>query len=287
MDPQVLVHTITMGLIEGCMYSLFAIGFNLAFGVMRVVNVAHGQLFMLGCYAAYWLTLLYGFDPYFTLLFIIPLFFTLGVLLQKTFISKVIYSPMEVSLLVCFALGLVFENTALILWSGDFRLTRAGAYDKLISIGPINVALPRIIAVSVSISMFVFMMLLLNYTNFGRAIRAVMQDITGAKLVGIPINLVYLVSFGISISLAGASGGIMSLIYPFNPFIGYTYMLKAFCISVLGGFGRIEGSIVGGLILGVSESIVALCISSLLKDAVAFILMILILLLKPSGIFGR
>jgi branched-chain amino acid transport system permease protein len=114
-----------------------------------------------------------------------------------------------------------------------------------------------------------------------------MQDITGAKLVGIPINLVYLVSFGISISLAGASGGIMSLIYPFNPFIGYTFMLKAFCISVLGGFGRIEGSIVGGLILGVSESIVALCISGLLKDAVAFILMILILLLKPSGIFGR
>jgi len=287
MDPQILALAIIMGLIEGCMYSLFALGLNLAFGVMRIVNIAHGQFFMLACYAAYWLNILYGFDPYLILLAVIPLFFVFGVLVQKTVISKVIYSPMIVSLLVCFAIGLILENVALILWSGDFRLTRAGAYDKIISLGPFSLALTRIIAVLVSISLFIFTVLFLNYTNFGRAVRAVMQDVTGAKLVGIPLNLVYLVSFGISVSLAGASGVVMSLIYPFNPFIGYIFILKAFCICILGGFGRIEGSILGGLILGVSESIVALAISGLLKDAVAFILMILILLLKPSGILGK
>lgn len=279
------------GLIIAGIYALVALGFNLSLGTLKVLNVAHGDFVMIGAYATYWLFTLYGVDPLLSTFFSFFFLFILGVLIGK-FIIVPLNSKSEnpeqllsSSVLIFFGLSLLLQNLAFLLWGANYR---GFTYlDTPIVLFGISVATVRLIVATIAYLGTLLLHFFLLKTHVGTSIRAVSQNKERAMLIGINVNRLYLMVLGISAALAGMAGSLISALYAIYPAIGGAYFVKGMCIVALGGLGNMKGAIFASIIIGFSESLASLYIGSGLQDLIAYALLILILLVKPSGIFTR
>ncbi len=281
----VFVQALINGLLRGAIYGLVALGLTLIWGVMRVINLAHGEFIILGAYTAFWMFTLYSLQPLVSLLIGIPLGFIIGIIIYLALVKRVVNGPELSSLLVFFGLSMIIQNIMLTYWTADVR--GLPTLYASINFGSITIIGDRLIASLIALILAVLLLVLLKYTYFGRSIRAVVQDTDAAMLMGVNVNYVYMMSMSIGIILTFLGGVLIALTSPFTPYQGGIYTLYSFLVVVLGGLGNPLGSLFGGLLIGIIESYTATYWSSGLSPAVAFVLLIIILIIKPEGIFSR
>ncbi|MFN8534076.1 MAG: branched-chain amino acid ABC transporter permease [Dehalococcoidia bacterium] len=284
MDPTTLAQLVVSGILLGGVYALFASGLNLIFGVMRVINIAHGELMMLGAYATFWLFALWGVNPVLSLLITVPLLFLLGVLLERVFIERIVGQPLLISLLLTFGLSLFFSGSALTLWTADFR--SVPYFSGSIQLGPIALPLSRTVAFALALAITAGVWFFLQNTRVGKAVRATAQNSEVALVCGIDVRRIRLLTFGLGVALAGASGTLVSLMFSFSPTIGSNFLGKGFAIIVLGGLGSFVGALIGGIILGVAEVLGGFVTTAQIAEAIPYLVLVLVLLVRPSGLFG-
>lgn len=287
MDLAIFAQVIANGILTGGLYALIAVGLTLIFGVMRVISFVHGETLMLGSYLTYFLFTLYGIDPFLSLPLAIFALFTLGVAIQRFFINPVIDAPHLNQILLTFGLVLIIQNLALILWSGNYVSMTTHYSGISVKIGPLSLGLARLLGLAIAISLTVLLSLALKKTEWGKSVRAVTQDREAAMLMGVNVNRVNMLAFGVGSAMGGAGGVVTSMIMYIFPLVGMLFVLKAFAIVVLGGFGSIAGAVVGSLILGLTESLVTNYVpsGSGWAEGVSFLALILILVIRPKGLF--
>jgi branched-chain amino acid transport system permease protein len=285
---NILIQAIVNGILIGSIYGLIAIGLTIIFGVMRVINMIHGDLIMLGMYLAYWFVILIGGGEIPPLLIALPVFFLIGLVIFKTLISPVAKAGGEMgTLLITAGLSLTITNFVQLIWKADYRSTPAQLISTSYSIGNISISSALLFAFLTSTILVIAVSIFLMFTETGRAIRATAQDQEAAMFMGVNIEKMMLIAFGIGVALAGTAGVLLTPIFYVYPYVGFVYIVKAFIVVVLGGMGSIVGAALGGILLGVTEQLGTLFISAGYKDAFGLIIFILVLLFKPSGIFGR
>ncbi len=280
-----------MGLTLGCIYAVIAVGLNLLYGTMRMLNVAHGALIMLGAYLAYWLFTIYKISPLISAIIAAVGGTILGLIVYKLLFSSSIRKAKSLenlegtSLLTFFGLLILFENIALLSWGADFR-----GYSYLkrpVEILGITLALNRLSAALIAIVVCLGFYIFLQKTLFGKAVRAVIQDKDATQLVGIDTGKVYMFCFGVAFGMAALAGALVSMFYSISPFMGLPYTLMAFVIIILGGLGNILGSLVGGLMLGLVITGVVAYTTPGFSFITQYLILILVILFMPQGIFGR
>jgi branched-chain amino acid transport system permease protein len=281
-----LVSAIVFGILNGGVYALLAAGLSLIFGVMSIVNFAHGELVMLGMFGSFWAFRLLGIDPYVSLLLVAPVMFFLGMAIQLGLINRVSLDDHKQQILITLGLSIVLMNLATLLWSPNYRVIAAGYRDVTASLAGIQVSVPRIFAFAGSFVMIGSVYAFLKHTRPGAMIRATAQDRVAAGLMGINVKLIYAVVFGIGTMCAGVAGSLISTHYYIYPRIGSMFIMLTFVIVVFGGMGSIRGALVGGLIIGVVESVSAVFIPPSLKEATYYSIFLLTLWIRPKGIFG-
>jgi len=279
-----LLQGIVSGLLSGGVYAMIALGMALIFGVMRVINVAHGTLLMLGGFTTYWLFALYGLNPFFSLLISFPLLFLVGLLLQRFFVSRVIGAPELSSLILTFGLSIFITNMAVMSWTSDYRSVEFLTGSFLL--GPIAISKPRLVTFSFALLITVAAFLFLNNTKIGKAIRATSQHRELAQVCGINVRRIDMITFGLASGLAGAGGSLISIMFSVFPEMGRGYVFKSFLVIVLGGAGNYPGAFLGGLILGIVEALTSLLLSAQLSEVTAYVLLVVLLLLRPTGLLG-
>jgi branched-chain amino acid transport system permease protein len=279
-----LLQGIVSGLLSGGVYAMIALGMALIFGVMRVINVAHGTLLMLGGFTTYWLFALYGLNPFFSLLISFPLLFLVGLLLQRFFVSRVVGAPELSSLILTFGLSIFITNMAVMSWTSDYRSVEFLTGSFLL--GPIAISKPRLVTFSFALLITVAAFLFLNNTKIGKAIRATSQHRELAQVCGINVRRIDMITFGLASGLAGAGGSLISIMFSVFPEMGRGYVFKSFLVIVLGGAGNYPGAFLGGLILGIVEALTSLLLSAQLSEVTAYVLLVVLLLLRPTGLLG-
>lgn len=282
-----IIQSIVDGVLMGGIYGLVALGLTLIFGVMKIINFAQGALLMLGMYVSYWAFTLYGINPYLSIPLSAITLFIVGVFIQKTILNKMLNAPEHNQLLVTLGIMLVIENLALLFWSPDFRSVNLEGMQRTINLGGIGINTPKLIAFAFAISLALALFWFLKHTMIGKAIRATSMNRAGAALSGINTTRINYIAFGMGAALAGIAGSLITPFFYTSPTVGATFILKGFVVVVLGGLGNFIGAIVGGLIIGVSESLGGAFLPGSLKELVTYLIFIIILMVKPNGLFGR
>lgn len=282
---MLMLQALLTGLLNGGIYALVSVGLTLIFGVMRIINFAHGSLMMLGMYATYWLFVLLGLDPYLSVIVSASALFLLGLVIEHVLVSPVLEAPEHDQLLLTLGLSLVLENLALFLWKPDPR-TVTVPYLVAPMIGGIMISSPRLIAFLVSLLLTAILYLFLKRTDLGKAIRALSQDREGALTVGIDIRRIYALAFGIGCACVGAAGSLVVPFYSVEPYVGGVFVITAFVVVVLGGMGSFGGALLAALIVGIAESVAAVFIPAAMKQFVIYSIFVIVLLLRPQGLFG-
>jgi len=283
---DLLLQGIVSGLLLGGVYGLVACGLSLIFGVLRIINFAHGAVMMLAMYTTYWLFALCGIDPYLSILITAPLFFLVGMLIQRTVIEPNRFAAEHNQLLLTLGLALFLENLALVLWQGDFRTVRPTYAGASFMIGEALVEVPRLAACGAAIVLAVVLFAFLRTTDVGKAIRAVSEEPEGATLMGIDIGRIRAVAFGIGSACVAVAGALVTPFFYVAPDVGESFNIMAFVVVVLGGMGNFVGALFGGFIVGLAESLGATLLPGSLKQLIVFALFVLVLLLRPAGLFG-
>jgi branched-chain amino acid transport system permease protein len=287
LSPIILVPAILNGLLTGAVYGLVALGLTLIYGVLHIINFAHGALLTAAMFAAFFAHRLLGLDPYLAALGLTPLFFALGYCLQRFVIGPAAPGEDRNILLVTLALAVVIENALLYAFGGDTRtLNLAYAFD-VVDIGIAFLALPRVMGFAVVLAVALTLWLILALTDTGKAIRAVAKEKLGAELSGIDVAHIYAVTFGLGTACLAIAACLLIPTYYVNPHIGNAFVLVAFTIVVLGGMGSVTGALIGGLFVGVVESLCGLYLGESLGQIGIFVMFILVLLLRPAGLFGE
>jgi len=279
----VFLQSLISGILIGGVYALIGIGLTIIFGVMRVINFAHGDLLMIGMYMTYTLFTLLGIDPFVSITITIPLMFLFGAFLQKVFINRMQGALPQNQILLTIGLGLIMSNTMMLAYTSDYKILTTDYSSSSFNIAGISISTPLAISFLITAMLYWFLL----KTDTGQAIRATAQDREAAQLMGINVKWMSILAFGMGSALAGTAGALISPTYYIFPQIGSTFTLKAFVITVLGGMGSIVGATIGGIIIGVAESVSAVYISSGWKDVVVFVLFLLVLLFKPAGLMGK
>jgi len=287
MKLSVLMQAIVTGLLMGGIYSLVAIGLTLIFGVMKIINFAHGSFMMLGMFAGYFFYVLLGIDPYLSLLLVIPIFLILGIFIERIFISPVLNAPEHNQLLLTLGISLIIENLALLLWSSNFRILNVPYYKKAVMIGSLMVSIPKAIAFLFSLVLTILLYYFLKKTDLGKAIRGASEEKEGALTVGINLRRIYYLAFGIGVACVGAAGTLCAPVFYVNPQAGGIFVITAFVVVVLGGMGNFIGALMGGLIIGLAESIGAVYVPGSMKQFIIYLIFVLVLCFKPEGLFRR
>lgn len=282
-----LMQSLVDGILIGGIYGLIGIGLTLIFGVMKIINFAQGALMMLGMYVTYWLFSLLGMNPYLSLPFSAIALFLLGALIQRGVMERVLDAPEHNQLLVTMGLMLILENAALVLFSPDFRTVKVESLSGVLALGNIHFEKTKVIAFAFALLLTFFLYWFLQNTYLGKAIRAVAIDRDGAALSGIQVRRVNMITFGIGAALAAVAGTLITPFLYITPTVGEVFILKAFVVVVLGGLGNFFGALVGGLIIGVSESLTSVYVPGNYKELATFLIFILVLLFRPTGLFGR
>lgn len=285
-----LVQNLAFGILVGALYGLVALGLSLVFGVTKFLNVAHGELLMFGGYASFWAFSLLGLDPFLTIPITIVFLLLIGALLYNLVFSKTVKLPEESkiknTLLVAFGLSVILQNLALRFWTADERGITTSYAGTAFTILGVRFPVMRVASLVVAIIFLVALQLFLRKTYTGKAIRATVQDWEAASLMGIDIHKVYLLSFSLGAALAGVAGTLVTINYSIQPAAGLGWTMKALIVMVLGGLGNIPGTLVGGLVLGVTESATSFFISSNYREVAGLILFLLVLIFRPQGLFG-
>lgn len=282
-----LAQVLLDGIIMGGIYALVSLGLTIIFGVMRIINFAHGEYLMLGMYASFWLFQIFGVDPYVSILVVVPLMFVVGLISFRLIIQPILGASEMAHVFATLGLSIVLQGLALYFWQADFRAVRTVYSSVLIKMGPVFMNLPRFVAFLMAIVTVVALHLFFKKTYVGKAIRAAAQNAMSAQLMGVNLKRIYMISFGIGIAVVGLAGAILLPVYEVFPTIGSLFVMVTFVVVILGGLGSIPGALVGGLLIGVIESTSGFFLAPALKEGVYFIIFVLLLLLKPTGIFGR
>ncbi|MEI7784398.1 MAG: branched-chain amino acid ABC transporter permease [Betaproteobacteria bacterium] len=286
MDPTILAAAAINGLLMGGIYTLVASGLTLIYGVLHIINFAHGSMLMLAMFGVYYLLTKLGIDPYLSLLITIPGMYLLGYLLYRFMIGRLSYGKDENILLITLGLSILIENLALMFFKGDSRTVSMSYSDKMFEVGPLLVGMPKLISFVAAMVMCGLLGLFITRTDIGRSIRAVAKERAGARLVGIDVEKVFAISFGVGLATLGAAASLLMPIFYVSPTTGHVFVMVAFTVVVLGGMGSFLGAVVGGLIVGMTESFGGLFLGESLGQIGISLIFILILLFRPSGLFG-
>ncbi|HEY7546475.1 MAG TPA: ABC transporter substrate-binding protein [Blastocatellia bacterium] len=285
---QKFFQALASGLLTGGIYALIGIGLTVIFGVMRVVNFAHGALVMAGMYATYFVFTRLHIDPFLSLALVMPAMFAVGVGLQKVFIAPVLKAPELNQLLLTEGVSILMVNIALLAFTGNYLTMTTSYAGATAQLGGVSVSLPQTAAFAIALGLTGAFYIFLMRTDTGRKIRATAQDAEAAQLLGVNIKRIQSLTFGLGVAAAGAAGTLlMPIYYRVEPNAGSPFTLKAFVVVVLGGMGSVTGALVGGIVLGIAESLGAVYISTGYKDAIAFVIFLLVLTLRPSGLLGK
>ena len=280
------IQAIVNGVLIGGVYSLMAVGLSLIFGVMRIINFAHGDMMVWGMYLSYWLFVTFGVDPYLSIAITATAIFLLGMAVQRGLVNRIVQAPHEMQILLMMGVALVMENVALMVWGPDPRRVNVPYALSTFWIGPIVFDLPRVVTFAVALILALGLFLFLKNTDTGRMIRAASDNRIGALLVGTDILKVFTLAFGVGAACVGAAGSLMTPLLPFSPSTGLFFTITSFNIVIIGGMGSLLGAFVGGLLVGVSESLGAVILVPSLKEIVSFVLLVGILLWRPQGLTG-
>ncbi|MCB2192587.1 MAG: branched-chain amino acid ABC transporter permease [Deltaproteobacteria bacterium] len=282
-----LLQQLTNGFILGCNYSLIAIGLTIIFGILNIINLAHGEIYMLGAFVAYFLVTIVGLNFFVALVIAALAMGVVGVIVERV-VFRPVRGKGEINyFIVSVGLLIFIENGALLLWGTEPRSMSLPWASNLIHLGEVIITSQRLITVGISLLIILGLHFFIKYSKMGKAMRATEQDHEGAMAVGIGINEVSMFTFGLGSALAGAAGALMGSLFVIQPMMGFSPLIKAFVIVVLGGLGSIMGAIVGGLILGMTEVLGAVYISSAYQEIYAFVILILVLSIRPRGLFGQ
>ena len=287
LSPVILVPAVLNGLMTGAVYALVALGLTLIYGVLHIINFAHGALLTAAMFAAFFAYTLLGIDPYLAAVFLTPLFFLLGYALQRFIIGPAAHGEDRNFLLVTLGLAIVIENTLLYAFRGDTRTINLPYAFDTIEVGTAFLAVPRVIAFVAVIAVAVALWAIMQWTDTGKAIRAVAKEKLGAELSGIDVAHIYAVTFGLGTACVAVAACLLIPTYYVNPTAGDAFVLIAFTIVVLGGMGSIVGALIGGLFVGVVESLSSVFLGESLGQIGIFVMFIAMLLVRPSGLFGE
>jgi len=287
MDAEIVLQAMVNGLMVGGVYALIAVGLTLIFGVMNVVNFAHGEFVMLGMVMTYLLHRFFGMDPGVSILLVIPLMLGVGALIQKGLISRVVGQPDEAQILLTLGLSVLLTNIVLLFMGPDYRSVKTTYKLSVWAVGPILFSVPRLLAFIVAMAFSGILWLFLTKTDLGKGLRAVAEKPEVATLMGINPRRMHMLAFGIGISLAAGAGSILTPFFYTFPSVGGMFVLIAFVVVVLGGMGNIPGAIVGALAIGITESLTSQFVALDLAMLGVFIIFVLVLVFKPSGILGK
>jgi len=282
--PTMVGQVVASGLLAGALYSLVALGLALIFGVMRVINVAHGTLLTMGAYATFWWFHVLGVNPYLSLLLVVPMMFVLGVVLQRALVAWIVDAPDLSSLLLTFGISIALVNALQLAFTSSTRSVEFLTGSLIM--GGIALSKSRLIAFGFAVAISVLAYWFLQATKFGRAIRATSQNREVALVCGINVPRVHAYTFGIASALAAAGGSLVAVMVAIQPEMGQVYTFKSFLVIVLGGAGNYPGALLGGLLLGLVEQLSSLFLTTQVSEAVAYILLVLVLLLRPQGLLG-
>lgn len=275
------------GVAIGSIYVLLATGLNLIFGVMKLVNFAHGELLMLGAYVSYTVTTGLGLNVYLSIFVSMAIVALVGLGVERFAFRRILGADKLNEIFVSLGLILIFDNVAVLLWGEELKRINSPFKGMSVQLGDVFISYDMLIAFALVIAILVGLLFLIKKTKIGMAMRATSQKSQAAMLMGINIEHIYIFTFVLGAALAGAAGSLFGMIYPFNPYIGALPTIKAFAIIILGGLGSIPGAIVGGLLFGVAENVASATLGGIWGDAVAFALLIAVLILRPEGIFGE
>jgi len=287
-DIGTILQVLFWGAYAGCIYLLLATGLNLIFGVMKIVNFAHGELLMLSAYMTATLFLFTGLNPYVIILFSMVILVVLGVIIERLCFRPILGTGKLNEIFLSLGLIYLIQNSAALIWTDESISIQSPYSTATIPIGPIQLPIDYLIIIVVTVVILVSLYLFLKKTVVGKALRATSQNRKGAMLVGIDVERMDMVSFGIGCALAAAAGTLWAVSgQVFNPYIGSVPAIKAFAIVIIGGLGSIPGAIIGGFLYGMAENGAAYLLGGIWKDAISFIILIVVLIIKPTGLFGE
>jgi branched-chain amino acid transport system permease protein len=286
-NPALVAQGLISGLLFGGVYSLMAVGLTLIFGVMRVVNFAHGDMMVWGMYLAWLLATRLGVDPYLGFVVCAAALFVLGLGIQRGLVQRILDAPHEMQILLMLGVALILENAALMAFGPEPARVRSALSAATIWVGPLFIDVARLVAFAVAIALTLALYAFLFRTDLGRTIRAAADNTYGALVIGTDVRRVYAVAFGVGAACVGAAGALTAPLLPFSPSLGLSASVTSFNIVIIGGMGSLLGAFIGGLLVSVAESMGAVFLKPSLKEVVSFSLLIVILLVRPSGLFGR
>ena len=274
------------GLMFGAIYALVALGLTLIYGVLHIINFAHGAMLMLAMYMAYFLFKILNIDPYVAILIVTPASFVFGYTIYRWGIGKLSGGRDQNILLITLGLSIILENSALVFFTGDQQTISLPYSYEAFDLGFLYLSYPKVISFVASLVICVLLWMLMTLTDLGKAIRAVAKQREGARLVGIDVEHVFAVTFGIGVACLGAAGCMLLPIFYVDPYTGNIFVIVAFTVVVLGGMGSIVGALLGGFIIGITESVGGLILGESLGQIGISLIFILILIFRPTGIFG-
>lgn len=284
---HLVIQAVILGLLTGGVYALMASGLTLAFGVMRVINVAQGAMIVAGAYASYTLFTDFHIDPFVSIVLMTPAAFAVGVVLQLVFLRPLRSDEREeLSLLVTWAIALGFEGVLSVIYTTTYRATLPSYVNDTFTVAGYRIAVVRLAAFAVSCLILAVLYLVLHRTRLGRAIRATVQNPVSARLLGVDAERVSAYGFGLSVATATAAGAVFGMVQPFNPGSHYDLISRLLTIIVLGGLGSLTGAVVAALVMGVSEAVLAATISPTWSSMVFFVILIAVLVIRPQGLLG-
>ena len=281
------VQIIANGVLLGGLYACAAIGFSLIWGVMNIINLAHGSMIALGAYITYLVTTRTGLDPFLTVPISAAGLFALGYVLQKFLINLLVRSSIFMTLIFTFGLNMLMVNVLLVLFTGDVRSIAVPYAQKNLNVLGIGLPYGRLLVFVFAVTLTLALNFFLNHTRIGRAIKATSFDRDAAILAGIDISTIYALTFAIGAMMAGIAGSLIAVIYSFSPVMGDGFTMKSFVVVVLGGLGSVPGAILGGIVLGVAENFSSYVLDPGYRDAISFGLLIVVLVLRPEGLLGK
>jgi branched-chain amino acid transport system permease protein len=283
---MIFIQLLVNGLLLGGIYALISIGLTLIFGVVRVINFAHGEFLMISMYISYYSYSLLGLNPYWSLLINFPLMFVIGMGTDQIIIRPLRNAPAYMQVFATVGLSILLINLALFIFTGDYRAIDLPFAKKVVQVKGIFLNYPRLVIFCAAVLINVFIYLFLKNTDIGKQIRAIAQDRTAARLMGFKLNRIYMITFGIGSGLVGIAGGLITPVYYVYPTVGVYFVLTAFVVVVLGGMGNMMGAFFGGLIIGIVDALSGYYIDPSLKETVYYVIFVLVLIFRPSGLMG-
>lgn len=286
MNSELILQGVVSGLLIGGVYALVAIGLTLVYGVLNIINFAHGALLVVGMYASYFLFTYLGVDPYLSTLVVIPLLFIIGALSQKIVINPLMDAPPHICVFVTIGLGYFLENFLSFVWSPEYRNIQVSYAQSIISLHDVTISVTRLATFGFAILLTLVLYLFLKKTDTGKAIRACAQEKEAAVLMGIDTKRIFVITYGIGAACAGAAGAFILPFFYLGPYVGHTFLLTAFIVVVFGSMGNFWGAFLAGLIIGLGESMGEVILPSAMKEVVSLSIFIIVLFFRPSGLMG-